>query len=203
MKYFPSRIAMTFVELVVSLTLTALILFIVVRFVSDGLDTLDQNRTQIGLSDSIITLQETLHDIYDAGYQTFDIPIDALPQVGNDVFIMKKLDESDGYIFGVVDKNIGNIEPLYNTYSERVFAYRRISSDEINAIALDNNQANLLTFFPDKMFDGAVVRDFQVTSYNSGTIMDLEFSVLDTDFDSYGSWEQIPDRNIFDFSLSL
>ena len=93
---------------------------------------------------------------------------------------MKNIDSSKGVIFWVVSKESMSIEPDlgYKIYSDKVLWYRILSENEIIDIETTLTNIYNLKFFPDKVYDGLKVKDFQMDMYNSWAIIDMNMEVL-------------------------
>jgi hypothetical protein len=66
----------------------------------------------------------------------------------------------------------------YELYYDKVLGYRQLSETELTNINSNPSLVYDLKFFPDKLFDGLKMKDFQMSIYNSGTIINMDLDVL-------------------------
>ena len=205
MKHFWNALAMTLVELIVSLSITAIVLIIIVVFISDGTENISRSLSQTKMTNDIIELNQTLKKITQTGYSEFRLMYDGPINEGMDIFILTQPDNTDGYIFAVVDTRDNTTAWIYSDYYNRVFGYRRLSSSEITTLLSDPTPLYDYKFFNDKIFPALVTRDLQVNTYNTGSIIELSFSILDADPEKYQvvDWSDIPKSDIFSFNIIL
>lgn len=196
---------MTLVELIVSLSITAIVLIIIVVFISDGTQNITRSLTQTQITDEVILLNEVLQKLDQSWYSEFQMLYDAPVWAGMDIFMLTRPDESDGYIWSVVDTRDYTAAGIYDDYYTRVLGYRRLSASEIAALNIDVTPMYDYEFFLDKTFPHLVTRNLQIQTYNTGSIVEMSLWVLDGDSDNYevSDWSDISEGDIFSFNIIL
>lgn len=201
MKYIPvdkNIFAFTIVELMVSITISIILLWGIFYFMSD---------TILGISRSS-SQTEFLRDFY--GFTT-------ILDTGNleilhdytgwwfDVAMLTSIDEASWVLVWVVDRPSARLSPAsqWNIYHESVLWYRPLSSTEISDIQTDSSIVYDYDFSPGNLFTRFNLRDFQLLSYNSGSLVEMRldiFPIYNSNF-FWESWDSLPQDEIFTYWL--
>ena len=193
MKFFINKKAMTLVELIISITLWAIVLIISVTFISNMLKTtVDSEEKNKIVEEWFTSYSEFNKKIQSGFFWTWIIDYDEW--VWYDVLLMINKDKTKWFLWWVVDvKNMKLDQPSdYNIYKNKVFWYALLSKSQINDILTDHIKVYDCIFYKDKLYTSLFVKDFQVENYNSGSIMDINFSIwmwYNSDYD----WQKISD----------
>jgi len=122
-----------------------------------------------------------------------------------DVALLSSWDEETGILVGVVNANTMQLSAVNqsNIYHNSVLWYRLISDIELIAINSDPNIVYDYDFFPDKLFRSFNIRDFQLESFNSGALVEMQLDIspnFNPNF-LWESWSSLPQDEIFTYSL--
>lgn len=180
MKSFISKKALTLVELVISITISSVVMLIVLTFVADSIETVISSNKKTEIYEDLFRFKNDFNQFSRWGYFNQDLIVSNVSWSGSDIILMKNIDSSKGVIFWVVSKESMSIEPDlgYKIYADKVLWYRILSENEIIDIETTLTNIYNLKFFPDKVYDGLKVKDFQMDMYNSWAIIDMNMEVL-------------------------
>ncbi|MDD3646457.1 MAG: hypothetical protein PHH06_03540 [Candidatus Gracilibacteria bacterium] len=194
---------MTLVELIVSITLSVIIMFIVFQFVSDGLKSMMQSNIRTQTLDESFIFRDKLFRYFRGGYTNAEI---ISTGTVNDVLLLTDDDLSEGIVFGVVNRNTMMLEKDY-IYGDNVIGYRELSSVELSNTLSDNSYVYTLNFFNDKLFTKMRIKDFNATLYNDGELINIYLSVIlrgDTaNFGDSFTGGFLSEYDILDFNLDF
>lgn len=185
MKFIKKKKAFSLVELVISLTISSIIFFIVFSYIVDSVNELSKSNFKIDNISSIFSFQKKFSSFVRWWYMF----ISTIGTTNNSVILIKNTDYSDWYIFWVVDKSTMKIEKNY-VYWDNTIWYRRLTENEINNIELDENNVYDLTFHRDKLFEWIKVKDFKADFFNSWALLNVYVSSI-LNNNSYLYWESL------------
>lgn len=195
----------TFVELIVSLFISSIVLIWVFYFISTNIEEITKSNNEIAFYNSLNDFREKMlyfSNVYGSwvvirNYETW---------TGSDTFIFKYDDDSEGIMVWVVPVELMKIETLtenYSKYYNKVLWYRKLSSSELYEISVDPEYVKTYTFFDDKIFKDLKIKDFQVDLYNSWAIINMDFVFIENykklyDWRSFDSlkWESYFNANL-------
>lgn len=194
---------MTLVELIVSITLSVIIMFIVFQFVSDWLKSMMQSNIRTQTLDESFIFRDKLFRYFRWWYTNAEI---ISTWTVNDVLLLTDDDLSEGIVFWVVNRNTMMLEKDY-IYGDNVIWYRELSSVELSNTLSDNSYVYTLNFFNDKLFTKMRIKDFNATLYNDWELINIYLSVIlrwDTAnfWDSF-TWWFLSEYDILDFNLDF
>lgn len=167
------------------------------------------------MSDTILSISRAsaqskfLKDFYGFTtiFNTWDLSIlhDYNPWEWYDVALLTGSDGNSWLLIGVVDADTLMLSQTgqIDVYHKTVLWYRSLSSVELANIAMDANIVYNYSFFPDKVFSNFTLRDLQMQTYNTGSIMDiyLKISTVYKEQLKGESWKDIPQETLFEYSL--
>jgi hypothetical protein len=124
----------------------------------------------------------------------------------NSVLFMKKPDNSEWILVGIVNVNSWTLQREY-VYWDNFIGYRELSQSEIAEIEWDKNSVFTKVFYIDKVFLNLRAKDFYLEVYNSWSLINLDFSVVKT-FNKDSFWLEfssfdIEEIVIYEYSLVL
>ena len=157
-----------------------MVMLIVLTFVADSIETVISSNKKTEIYEDLFRFKNDFNQFSRWGYFNQDLIVSNVSWSGSDIILMKNIDSSKGVIFWVVSKESMSIEPDlgYKIYSDKVLWYRILSENEIIDIETTLTNIYNLKFFPDKVYDGLKVKDFQMDMYNSWAIIDMNMEVL-------------------------
>jgi len=122
-----------------------------------------------------------------------------------DVAILRSLDGNSWVLVWVVDRDTLNLSPVWDAdiYHKSVLWYRSLSTSEIIAINTDPNVVYDYDFFWDKTFELFYLRNFQLTSYNSWSTVEMTLDISPSYNPNYQgkNWLWLPQDEVFTYSL--
>lgn len=155
-------------------------MLIVLTFVADSIETVIWSNKKTEIYEDIFRFKNEFNKY--ARWWYLDQTLIAKTSTGSESSIMLLQDNtwSKGVIFGVVNKETMAIEDhsQHTIYYDKVLGYRDLSQFELTNINADPSYIYNLNFFPDKLFDGLKIKDFQMELYNSWAIIDMNLEVL-------------------------
>ncbi len=180
MKSFISKKALTLVELVISITISTIVMLIVLTFVADSIETVISSNKKTEIYEDIFSFKDIFNKYARGGYIDQNLLATTATGSQSDIMLMENIDSSKWVIFWVVNKETMSIEKQlnYELYYDKVLGYRQLSETELTNINSNPSLVYDLKFFPDKLFDGLKMKDFQMSIYNSGTIINMDLDVL-------------------------
>ena len=193
MKFFTNKKAMTLTELIIAVMIWSMVLIILFWFITNIISwTQDSSEKNKIVEQWFQSYNEFNKKVQWGFFWTWIIDYDEW--VWYDVLLMMNHDHSKWYIWGVVDTNTMKLDnpAEYNIYKNKVFWYRSLSANEISEILANPNKVYEKVFFRDKLYDALFAKDFQVDLYNSGAILDVNFTIwmwYNSNFD----WQKITD----------
>lgn len=194
--------AFTLIELIISIIISSIIFFIIFTFIVDSLNEIDYSNSRTELVNEVFSFRDKLNRFIKWGYIN-------MSEVWNSDFntlMLKDLYSQEWVLFWVVDKDTYKLKKDY-LYWNNVIWYRLLSGTEIASIEADNQEIYNLSFFPDKLYNSLIVRDFDVDFFNSWAILDLDFSLMYFLNDSYiwesFTWVVIKPEDIIKFNLNF
>lgn len=196
----------TLLELIVAITISALVLIIIFHFVSDTVIQLaDTNKKTRFLSDfARFTSQLNAHT---STFPDKQILINESVTSWYDVLLLENLQGTAAMLWWVVDGNTRRLVPNseYSTYKNTVLGYRLISSTELSDITATPALVYDYDFFWDKTFVDFNVKSFQVEYFNTTDLISIDLDV-GTYFeeDLLGiSWNNLPKDSLFQVNLNF
>ena len=180
MKSFISKKALTLVELVISITVSSIVMLIVLTFVADSIETVISSNKKTEIYEDIFRFKNDFHKFSRGGYIQQDLIAKSATWTSSSIMLMQDLDSTTWVIFGVVNKETMQIEDdsQHTIYYDKVLGYRLLSEFELTNINADLTGIYDLNFFPDKLFEGLKIKNFQMEMYNSWAIIDMNLEIL-------------------------
>ncbi len=192
------RKAFTIVELMVSIVISVLLLGGIFYFMSDTILWISRSSAQANFLKEFYWFTtildswdlEILHD-YDAS--SFDVAL------------LRSLDGDSGVLIWVVDGDDLQLSATGSAdiYHKSVLWYRSLSSTEITAINADPDVIYDYNFFGDKTFQLFYLRNFQLTSYNSWSTVEMTLDISPSYNPNFQNqeWLSVPQNEVFTYSL--
>ncbi|MCP4523436.1 MAG: hypothetical protein GY828_04390 [Candidatus Gracilibacteria bacterium] len=180
--------ALTLMELVIAVTISAIVLLFAVGYIADILGYIGESRRQVvvtsHLNNYMQSFQNTLHK-----YPKPTILVDYGPGIGNDVLLLEDPSGTGGVIFTVVD--IVDDRPKdntdFSTYHEQILGYRELDNSELTALKGNTGSYVDYTFFGNKLFHELQAKEFQVDIWNSGSgnIIDMNLEIYNNRYPDF------------------
>ncbi len=177
MKIF-NKNALTFVELIISVVITAIIFMMLYFYISNSINTINISNDK---TDVVSQYYEVYNDLAEIKlkYNSWELILDNNIWSWSDVLLLNNLDNTEWILFWIIDKKT-SLLVLWNSheiYGEKVFWYKKLSLSEISKIKSQVWDLQNISFRNSKMYD-SVLKDFQASFYNSWSILSLTFDFL-------------------------
>ena len=199
--------AFTLVELIVAVTISAIILLFLMSFIADTFNEIAYSNKKTKLLINLYEVEDrfkTLKQQYLSGI----ILKDNIEWVWSDIILLRTLPTEPiqwWYIFAQVEEDTLKIDNSsnVNNISKKVLGYRKISSSEL--LALNSTNVYDLKFNLDEIFPNIYLKDFQVELYNSWTIIQISLHVnldynIELNWWKYSNiWNESIEKIIFNF----
>lgn len=196
--------AFSLTEVLVATFIGAIILWFIAIFLWDVLDNLSQSKKEIKILTTYFDFLDKLvnyRDIYNSG----SIFIANVTSSWSDVFLMENATWDEWILFWVIDLDTYKLDLDNSKYKNTWIGFRFLTSSDLISIKSDKNLIYGILFQKDNVFRNLNIKDLQITSYNSGTVFDIDF-LVNIDYQSWLQWElweNLPKDNILKFNLSF
>jgi hypothetical protein len=179
-KFIMWKKALTLVELVISITISSMVLFIVMTFIADSIEIVIWSNKKTEVFNDVFAFKDNFWRFSRWGYWDITLLIDNHSGTWSDILLLTNEDSSKGIIFWVVDYETMQLEEnsTYNIYNNKTLWYRRVSQSELIILETTPNDVYNFIFFPDKLYNGLKIKSFQADLYNSWTILDMNMEIL-------------------------
>jgi hypothetical protein len=182
-------------------------MLIVLTFVADSIETVIWSNKKTEIYEDIFSFKNKFSQYARWGYIQQNLIAKTSTWTQSSIMFMQNIDSTKWVIFWVVNKETMSIEDesQHTIYYDKVIWYRDLSEFEITNINSDPAYIYDLNFFPDKLFDGLKMKDFQMEMYNSGTIIDMNLEVL-LYYNDSNKWillSEINPEDIIDINLNF
>jgi prepilin-type N-terminal cleavage/methylation domain-containing protein len=187
---FKEKKAFTFIELVISTVISAIVLLIIFWAVADSIKEISYS---IKYSNVLVSYNSLFSKInnYRNIFKSWSILINNTDWTWNDVLILNNTDWSNWVIFWVINKDTMKLEENsnYQYYNDKIIWYRNLSEQEIIDLNLNSLEVYNYTFYNDKIFEELKIKDFQLDLYNSWSIIELTLGV-NVPFHEWLKWKK-------------
>lgn len=205
MKFFTKK-GFTLTELVIAVSISAIILIFIFNFVADIIGTLSYTKKKAWVFSSFYEFNAVI-DNYKSSFPQINIFVNVSSNIWNDVIIFRNIQGTHGIMLWVVDKASMKLakNSTYPFYTEKILWYRELTDANITEILWDANKIYEYKFFQDKVFDDLLVKSFQAEIYNTGAILDIDI-YLNTDFSSellWSEWSGLSQEWIYKINLNF
>ncbi len=202
MKSFKQKNAMTILELVISITISVIIIWIVSVFVTHSINDLLSYRV---LADSI-NKWFTFRDVMDRNIRAWNNIFTLYWTWNRNVILLENINADEWILYWIVDFWTKKIEQEY-IYGDKFIWYRRLSEFELNNVKSNSWVIYDYNFFIDKIYKWMRIKDFHAELYNSWEILDLNMSIIMIE-DESNFWKNfndffIPQESIFWYNLNF
>jgi hypothetical protein len=179
-KFIIWKQALTLVELVISITISSMVMLIVMTFVADSIETVVWSNKKTEVFDDVFAFKDNFWRYSRSGYLDETILIENESGTGSDVILLQDVNSLEWVIFWVVDAHTLKLSPNseYSVYGNKKLWYRKLSASEAAAVIATPSAVYNLSFFPDKLYQWLVIKDFQIDPYNLGEILDINIEIL-------------------------
>lgn len=130
-----------------------------------------------------------------------------VPWIASDVLLIEDYSGERGIIIGIVDQDTRKLTATgsANLYKKNSLWYRSVTSSEIAQIAITPQVVYNYEFFPDKIFSNFYMRNFQINSYNSGSIIDMVLTISPNYFPELQNtpWSEVPQDELFGYTITF
>jgi hypothetical protein len=168
----------TFVELIVSMVISSILLLSIFYFISANIEDIFLSNKKTWIYSSINDFRNEILPISSV-YNSWTVIVNNPFWSWSDILLLTSKIKNDGYLVWVI-KNT-KLELLYSDYikyNNKSIWYTRISSWEIANIYANTWSLSTIIFNNDHIFSPLKIKDFHVDLYNSWSIINLEFSLL-------------------------
>ena len=184
MKFFKNNKALTLAELLVSLAISAALFGIVIFFTMTNVNELANNQAKTNTMQEVISIQDILNNFILSWYdeisvinQDMDAAYSKTNPNPNDILLLYNSDTNSWIMVWVVNIETRKIQKHY-VYWENFIWYRNLTEEEFNEINLDKQLLYNKEFQLDKILNKIVIKDFDLQTYNSGKLLDMNISVV-------------------------
>lgn len=168
----------TFVELIVSMFISSLLLWSVFYFISANVEDIFLSNQRTEFYSTINDFRNEILNISSV-YNSWSIVYNNAVWSWSDALLLQSKVRSDGYLIWVVYQwKILIWYNAYNAYGDKNIWYVRVSSWQIATFASWATYLNQIIFDDNHVFDKLKVRDFQADLYNSWNIINMDLTLL-------------------------
>lgn len=167
--------ALTLAELLISITISSILFFIVFTFLSNNINRVFINKSKTNSTEQWFDFKDSLtRTIRWWSYEPIIFTWSTNP---NDVLFLKWNEWLDWFIFWVVNLETKKIQKDY-VFWDNYIGYRALSSTELNEIDLNKDIIYDFEFNNDKIFQFLKIKDFDVELYNKKEIIDIYMAII-------------------------
>lgn len=170
-----NKYGFTLTELIIWITISAVVLLAVLWFISNVMSDFWKSRKK---TEFITTLYDFTTKVNE--YRAIHSNIEIISQSWAFDTLMLYSTWSTGVLFGVVNVWSGTLDlPSNKTiYSKKFLWYKELTSNQVNDRLISSGSIYDYNFFKDKVFRDMYVTWFDLTSYNSGSLVNLDLDLL-------------------------
>lgn len=193
MKFLKNNNAMTLPELMISVSLGAVIIIIVAFFITVSVEELAVSKIKSSSTNDFFIFRDKLNRYIKWWYFDF-----VLYWTGtNNTILLWNSDSSKGVLFWVVNDETKKIQNDY-IYGDNYIWYKELSQFEMDEIKTNSWKIYDYDFKGDKIFHFMLIKDFKATLYNRWDILDLDISIINKQ-DKNDYWKNFSEIN-FDWT---
>ena len=167
---------LTLVELVVSITISAILFSFVFVFITDSIDWIHDSNTKTNIMDNVFNTKDKISRYVEWGYIINNVIWTWW--ISNKVLYLTNSDYSEWVIFWIVDSDTMKLQSV-DLYWINNLWYRELSPTEILTIESDESKVYDLFFYQDKIIDDSIIKSFEPVLYNWGIIIDVNIEYLE------------------------
>lgn len=186
MKSFQNKNAITLVELLITIMISAVIMIIVSFFISSSIEEITKTSIKTDSINNFFSFKDKLNRAIAWWYDDFNL---YWTWTENTVIVLKNEEQTDWFLFWIVNSDTNKIQKEY-IYWENIIWYRVLSKTELNDIQTNSWIIYDYTFFEDKLFYNLRIKDFKWQLYNWNSILDLYISIV-LRIDDYMFWDDL------------
>jgi len=206
-KFLFKKSGFTFVELVVSMLISSIILTSVFYFISQNIDEINSSTNRTKFFDEFYGFRDKFI-YYSNIYTSWSILINNSSSSWSDILLMQNELSTDWIIFWVVDENTMKLEKkqtAYNVYYNKSVWFKRVSTWEITAIKSNSWYVYTIWFYKDNVYDKLKMKDLQMEMYNSWSIMNVDLTILKDYNPEYmwSNWTSLKWIEFYKFNLNF
>lgn len=198
----------TFVELIVSLFISWIVLTGIFYFIAVNVDEIVSSNKKTEFFNEFYDFRDKILE-FSNFYHSWQIIVDNASGTWSDVLLLQNIDWSEWIIVWVVaPPSVLKLEEkvtAYQSYYAKSLGYRNVSQSEIATILSNSWAIYNLRFFKDKVFPQLVVKDLQMDLYNSGTIINLDIELV-SDYNKsleWKTWDKLKWEQYFKINLNF
>jgi len=201
--------AFTLVELLVSITISVIILFIVVVFLTNVFDEITYTNNKTTILSELYNVETAFKNTKNE-YLSGNILIDNDVDKWTDVLLFRTLSWANNqkwFVFAMVNLDTMKIDWKNNAWViwDKYLWFRKLSDFELNKIDWNVDSVYDIKFNYDEIFKNMNLQNFQVELYNSGSIYESEIYIDINHKDELNwilyenNWNSKIEKILFDF----
>lgn len=198
MKFFQKNIkAITLVELIVAMTITAILMVIISFFITESVKELTDNDLRVNSVEQSFDFKDTMQRYIRAGYSNPVVftwitdPAYTWALNNNNVLYLEDLNWKKWLLIWIVNLDNNLIQRNY-LYWENYLWYRELSSTEIQEINSNSWVIYSKEFHNDNIFKYLRMKDFSVDLYNWWESINIKYKIINL-FNESLYWENFED----------
>lgn len=198
--------AFTLAELIIAVLIGALVLSILMSFITTSMNEITYSNKQTEIIGQINNLSTTVNN-YKWTFEDAQVLIDRT-WTGSDVIMMTNPEQNEWIIIWVVDNTTLTLVEsagAYDTISEKYIWIRQLTQADIVSLNTSPNTVFDLNFNQDKLIHDLIMKDLQVTAYNSWSVLDTDLFILINYKDSidWENWENVTNDWIYKVNMNF
>ena len=207
MKSFKNIFWFTFVELVISMFISSIILTGVFFFISENTDEIISSTNKTNFYNNLYDFIDKVNSLSEK-YSSWIVIVDSESWTWSDIFLFQNELATDGLLLWVVNNNTKRFEKTvsdYNIYYDKIIWYRKISWWEIASIVSNTGWIYDMSIFDDSVFEFLKVKDIQFNSYNSWIIVDANITFIPnySTFFVWKDWKEVNSESFLKLNLNF
>ncbi len=167
----------TLVETIVAISISSILFMFLFGFIVDSLKEVKESKEKTQFFLSFSSFNAKMKNFSEAFYKysfvkSFDV------WVWSDIILLKNEKETFWIAIWIVNKDTMKFDNDYGKYWEKLLWYSELSQNRLAEIGTNPEKIYDYKIYKDKLFEGIYTKDFQVGTYNSNTILNLELELV-------------------------
>lgn len=204
MKIF-NKNGLTFIELVISISISAVVMIIISYFISDSINILTLSNKKAETLWKYYNIYDIISE-YKNNYNVWETIIDNTYWSWNDIALITNIDNTKWVLLWIIDKDTMKLESgsLFSTYWNKVLWYKELTLSELYNIKTSTWNVFSLSFDNASFFD-APIKNFQTDFFNSWSIFQFNMDLLLGYNLNYvwKLWKDIPSDNYYLYKINF
>ena len=192
-----NKIAFTLPEIIVSIFISTIILSFLFIFLNDSISSVSLSKNKALIVGEFNDFNIKLKD-FKINYSSWNV-------INNNLLVFKNENLTRWIIVWPVNLENNKIDTDFSTYEKVFLWYRDLSETELNLLNSWSLDISNLVYQDDKIFKNIHLKDFSISSFNSGSIFDINMTINPFFQETivWESWSNLDLQDLFKLNITL